>query len=231
VEALLGRLSATSRAQLTWVKAPIASGLARLYNEPFTDALLDEVVDAVLRPMSSLGKAIAELLAENPDRLRAAIVEDVERDREKLLAYVQDPDATDTAQWVFGLMRAVFDVLLSHVDPALLPMFYDVELDQALTDDKFRSFMRGQVALMAAVQAAKTQARPESVIDLLDVAFLQLIAVRDYLRKHGLWITAFPNETAEKRRHDTLHYAHRVREVLTNEDWEGLDEARFRDLR
>jgi len=35
-------------------------------------------------------------------------------------------------------------------------MFYDVEFDQALTDDKFRSFMRGQVALMAAVQGAKT---------------------------------------------------------------------------
>jgi hypothetical protein len=231
VEALLGRLPAATRAQLAWVKAPIASGLARLYTDPFSDELLNEVVEQVLRPMSSLGRAIAEVLAENPDRLRAAIVEDIERDRGKLLAYIQDADAADTAQWVFGLMRSLFDVLLSHLDPALLPMFYDADFDQALADDKLRSLMRGQVALMAAMQGVKEQAAPDRIVDLLDIAFLQLIAIRDYLRKHGLWITAFPDETPEKRRQDTLRYAHRVRDVLTNEDWEGFDEARFRDLR
>jgi len=84
---------------------------------------------------------------------------------------------------------------------------------------------------MAALDGVKAEAPPDKVAELLDIAFLELIAVRDHLRQHDLWISPFPEETSEERRQDTLRYAERLREVFTADDWGSFGEARLGDLR
>lgn len=232
VEALLAKLPASARAQVAWVKAPILDGVRRLRTEAFSDALLDEVVATTLRPLAALGRTFVELMAANRDLLRASIMEDFERDRTRLQAYVADPDAADTADWGLGFLRSFYDATLTYVEPGQLPTSYDnEELEQALENKAFRALMRGQVALMAALEGVKAEASPDKVVELLDIAFLQLVDVRDHLRQHGLWISAFPEETPEERRQGALRYAERLREVLTDDDWGSFGEARLGDLR
>jgi hypothetical protein len=230
VEALLAKLPAAARAQVAWVKAPILEGVRRLQTEAFSDALLDEVVAATLRPLAALGRTFAELMAVNRDLLRASIMEDFERDRTRLQAYV-DADAADTAAWGLGFLRSFYDAVLTYVGPSQVPTLHDDEVEHAFDIKPFRTLMRGQVALMAALEGVKAEAPSSKVAELLDIAFLQLIDVRDHLRQQGLWISAFPDETSEERRQDALRYAERLREIFSDDDWGSFGEARLGDLR
>lgn len=231
VDALLAKLPAAARAQMAWVKAPIFDGLRRLRTEAFSDVLLDEVVAVTLQPLTALGRTFVELMAANRDLLRASLMDDFERDRTRLQAYVADADAADTAAWGLGFLRSFYDAMLSYVEPGQLPTFYGDQLEQAFEKKPLRSLIRGQVALMAGVEGVKADAPREKVVELLDIAFLELIDVRDSLRQHGLWISAFPEETSEQRRRDVVRYAGRLRELLSDEDWRSFDEARLGDLR
>lgn len=67
--------------------------------------------------------------------------------------------------------------------------------------------------------------------ELIDVAFLEFMQVRDQLRREGFWLSPFPGETSDDRRKDALKYALRLREALRESDWKELDDARMGDLR
>jgi hypothetical protein len=101
----------------------------------------------------------------------------------------------------------------------------------ALEDSRMADLLRGQIALMGAIEAVKSEALPEKVVEWVEVAFLRLMRARDHFRQVGFWVSPFPEETTEQRRQDTLRYAQRLREVLTDDDWATLGQARFGDLR
>lgn len=230
VDALLERLPPTERARVAWAKPPIAEALGRLQVEPVAEALLDEIMRTIAVPLQTLGRTILELMHENPELLRAAVMDDFARELGRVESYVNDADAVDTARWAFGFLRSFFNAtlpLLSLVQPSEL----DGLLSPSLEDSKLIGLMRGHIALMGSVEAAKSEAPRELVIELIEVAFLQLMRTRDHLRQLGVWISPFPEETTEQRRHDALRYADRLREILTADDWKNFEQARFGDLR
>ena len=72
---------------------------------------------------------------------------------------------------------------------------------------------------------------PDRCASLIDAAFMAFMAFRSSLREHGVWLSPFPNETSEERRESLLRYASRLRETLTEQDWQTLDGARMGNLR
>ncbi|HKY39235.1 MAG TPA: hypothetical protein VJN18_25030 [Polyangiaceae bacterium] len=230
VDALLERLPAQVGESLGWTKAPIAAQLGRLQRGVVSDALLDEVARAIAAPLEALGRTFRELMATNQDVLRAAVMDDIERDQRRVQAYVDDADAIDTADWAFGLLRSFFNATLAVFGLAV-PSELQSTLQQGLEDWRLADLLRGQIAVMGAIEAVKSQAPREKVVELIEVAFLRLMRARDHLRKVGLWAAPYPEETTGQRRQDTPRYAQRVREVFTDEDWVNFGQARFGDLR
>jgi len=230
VEALLERLPAQVRANLEWTKAPIAAELRRLQGESVTDVLLDDVTRAIAAPLQTLGRAFWELMTANHDVLRAAVMDDLAKDERRVQAYVDDADAVDTAEWAFGFLRSFFNATLPFFE-LVVPSELENAVQQGLEDSRMADLLRGQIALMGAIEAVKSEAQREKVVELVEVAFLRLMRARDHFRQVGFWVSPFPEETTEQRRQDTLRYAQRLREVLTDEDWATFGQARFGDLR
>ena len=230
VDALLERLPAQVRANLAWTKAPIAAQLQRLQSESVADALLDEVARAIAAPLQTLGRTFLELMAANQDVLRAAVMDDIGRDQRRVQSYVDDADAVDTAEWAFGFLRSFFNATLPLLE-LVVPSQLENAIHHGLEDSRMADLLRGQIALMGAIEAVKSEAPREKVVELVEVAFLRLMRARDHFRQVGFWVSPFPEETTEQRRHDTLRYAQRLREVLTDDDWATFGQARFGDLR
>jgi len=230
VDALLERLPAQVRANLAWTKAPIAEQLRRLQSESVADALLDDVARAIAAPLQTLGRAFLEFMAANQDVLRAAVMDDIGRDQRRVESYVDDADAVDTAQWAFGFLRSFFNVTLPLLE-LVVPSQLENAIHLGLEDSRKADLLRGQIALMGAIEAVKSEAPRDKVVELVEVAFLRLMRARDHFRQVGFWVSPFPEETTEQRRHDTMRYAQRLREVLTDDDWATFGQARFGDLR
>jgi hypothetical protein len=230
VDALLERLPAQVRADLAWTKVPITAQLERLQREEVSDALLDEVTRTIAPPLQILGRTFLELMAANQDVLRAAVMDDIGRDQRRVQSYVDHADAVDTADWAFGFLRSLFNATLPFFE-LVLPSELEGKFQQGLEDSRIADLMRGQIALMGAIEAVKSQAPREKVVELIEVAFLRLMRARDHFRKVGFWVSPYPEETTEQRRQDTLRYAQRLREVLTDDDWATFGQARFGDLR
>jgi hypothetical protein len=231
VETLLRRLPAEARARVAWAKKPIEVALGRLRAEPLTDALLDEAATAVSRPLTAIARALWEAVAAAPEEWRASLMEDLQRDEERLRAFLPDDDARDTLDWIGGFCRTLFDCVFAVARPAPIAQLGQEAIERLADERDFRSFIGGQVALMAAVDAAKANEGAESARDLVDVAFLELVRVRNLLRTQGLWFSAFPHETTEERRRRVLVDAERLRRATTHDDWQVVEAARMRDLR
>jgi hypothetical protein len=230
VEALLERLPAQLRANLEWTKAPIAAELAKLQGEVVTDVLLDAVTRAIAAPLQTLGRAFWELMTANHDLLRAAVMDDIARDERRVRAYVSDADAIDTVEWAFGFLRSFFNATLPFFE-LVAPTELESAVQHGLEDPRMADLLRGQIALMGAIEAVKSEATQDKVIELLEVSFSRLMRARDHFRQVGFWVSPFPEETSEQRRQDTMRYAQRLREVLTDDDWATFGQARFGDLR
>jgi hypothetical protein len=198
---------------------------------PVTDALLDDAARAVSKPLTAVARAVWEAVAAGPEQWRAGLMEDLQRDEERLRAFLPDDDARDTLDWIGGFWRTLFDTVFAVARPAIVAQI-DQESIERLTDERdFRSFIGGQVALMAAVDAAKANEGAERARDLVEVAFLELVRVRNLLRAQGLWFSAFPHETTEDRRRRIIADADRLRRAITDDDWQVVEAARMRDLR
>lgn len=230
VDALLERLPAQVRASLVWTKAPIAAQLRRLHNEAVTDALFDEVIRAIAAPLQALGRTFLDVMAANQDVLRAAVMGDMGRDQRRVQSYLDDADAVDTADWVFGFLRSFFNATLPLLE-LVVPSELENAIHSGLEDSRMADLLRGQIALMGAIEAVKVEAPRDKVVEMVEIAFLRLMRARDHFRQVGFWVSPFPEETTEQRRQDTLRYAERLREVLTDEDWANFGQARFGDLR
>lgn len=231
VEALLDRLPAEVRARVIWAKRPIEQALHRLRGEPLTDTLLTETATVVVSPLVSLSGAVWQAIA-NRDELRAALLEDFEREETQLREYLGDEDALDTLTWLVAFWRSLLSMVLSLTTPAALAAALDEEtIAEFANDPRLTPMYKSRVALMAALECSKKGDPPGRAIELLDLAFLEMMKVRESMRQDGLWLALFPNETTTERRKATLQYALKLRDSLSDDDWKVLDQARMRDLR
>ena len=129
------------------------------------------------------------------------------------------------------MLRSYFDFVLTIAHPDLILSVPDDALATIMENDDFQSLLAGQVALLGAIDAAKTNADVDRARDLLDVAFLELNKARVALRRHGLWLTPFPNETPDQRGARAIRYAERIRDALSEADMQALEGSLLRDLR
>ncbi len=182
-------------------------------------------------PLRALTKPFLELLAANRDELRAALMEDLQRDEVRLTAYLEDPDAVNTLTWVLAFLRSLYGTVVTLLDPAQLAALGNEEVEEHLQDQRWLPMLKGQIAVMAALDAMKDGDPPDRSIELIETAFLAFMDIRDHLRREGVWLSPFPSETSEERRSGALKYGLRLRDTLTDSDWKALDHARMGDLR
>jgi hypothetical protein len=230
VEQALARLPAETRAQVAWAKKPIESGLARLRTEVLTDNLIADVAEQIWRPLASIGRVCWSLVATSPDEWRAKLVDDFRLEQQRVAAFVEQEDSRDTLRWILGLLHSFLGLTLSIPAEFLRPIDEGV-LDNLGTDDDFRPYLRGTIALMGVIEARRTGGDPQRARDLLDVAFLELNAFRAKLRKHGVFLSPFSSESVEERRRELLDSVNRLRNALSDDDWRVLERARAHNLR
>ncbi len=231
VDALLSRLPAEDRAEVVWAKRPIEVSLARLRAGSLTESLLDEVARDVWAPMAVIARALWQAVGSSPEEWRAKLVEDLRRDEERLRVFLPDDDARDTLDWVAGFLKGLFDCTFAVALPSLPLQLEQEDVERLAGDADLCAFVRGQVSLMAALDAEKAGVDPERARDLVDLSFLELVRVRNLLRGQGQWFSAFPQETTEERRSRALSAAERLRSAMTDDDWDVVEAARMRDLR
>jgi hypothetical protein len=230
VDTLLGRMPAEIRAPVAWAKKPIETGLARLRSEPLSDDLIAQVTEETWRPLLSLARAFWEIIGTNQNEWRARFVDDFKQEEKQLAAFVADEDSRDTLHWIVGLLQSFLGLALS-VPPEFVTQIDESAFVQLSGDEDFKPYLRALIALMAATEARRTGGDPQRARDLLDVAFLNLTKFRAALRKHGVSLTPFPQETIDERRRGLLESADRLRQMLSDDDWRVLEHARMRDLR
>ncbi|MBI2894417.1 MAG: hypothetical protein HYY06_12775 [Deltaproteobacteria bacterium] len=230
LETLLGRLSAEARAQVVWAKRPIDLAMARLRSDVLTEALLDEVTAEAVGPLAAVVGALWRAVGSSPEQWRAGLMEDLQRDEERLRTVLPDDDARDTLDWVMGFLRGLFDCTFAVALRGGPSRIGQEDIERLGRKADFRALIRIQVALMAAVDAAKVGESPERARDLVDLSFLELVRVRNLLQGQGLRLSAFPHETTAERRSRLVSAAERLRRTMTDDDWEVLEAARMRDL-
>ncbi len=229
VGAILNDLPARTKAGVVWVRPVFDKLVQRLQTEELTDDLLAEVTPEAVKPLASLGGAFWTTFAGTPEAWQATISSAIHRDV-GLLDQLLDEDRRESLLWIKGLLTSFFDLVLRHTliaDQAAL----DKAVTTATPPPAIRHWVTSQVALMAAVDLAKRNEKTERVGDLIDVAFLELLAFKDAAAKDGVWLTPFPGETKEARANRVLRYAELARGVLTEEDVAAFEEARLRELR
>jgi len=228
VGAILNDLPARAKAQVVWVRPVFDKLVQRLQTEELTDALLAEVTPEAVKPLASLGGAFWATFAGSPEAWQATISSAIHRDV-GLLDQLIDEDRRASLRWIKGLLTSFFDLVLRHTLIA-----DQAALDKAVTaaqPSAIRHWVTSQVALMAALDLAKRNEKTERAGDLIDVAFLELLAFKDAAARDGIWLTPFPGETKEERANRVLRYAELARGVLTEEDVAAFEEARLRKLR
>lgn len=185
---------------------------------------------AIVRPSLSLTNALWQTLTSR-DEVRAALLEDFNRDETQLRGYLNDEEAIDTLAWLVAFWRAFFGMVFMVFSPEQLAAIRPNDLEKLADDSELTPLYKSQVALMAAVECSKHGDPRERAIELLDIAFLEMMSLRDALRRDGFWLSLFPQETPAERRQATLRYARGLRSAFNDEDWLLLDAARMGDLR
>jgi hypothetical protein len=230
VEAVLGRLPAEVRAQVIWAKRPIQEALSRLRCGVLNDAVVEEAAMAIIKPSLSLTNALWGTVT-NRDGVRAALLEDFNRDEAQLRDYLNDEDAADTLSWLVAFGRSFFGMVFMVFSPDQLATIDPEELEKHAADPRLTPLYKSQVALMAAVECSKHGDPRERAIELLEIAFLEMMSLRDVMRQDGLWLPLFPEETPAQRREATLRYALALRDSLSDDDWAVLKDAQMGNLR
>jgi hypothetical protein len=232
VDAMLQRLPAEARASVVWARKPIADALLSLRREPLTDDLVASVAEGFFAPLQAVAAKVWEVLAENPEQLRAAIMSDFAREEAALGQFLNDANCMDTLAWITGFLRSfygtVFTVVPSHQWAALAAQ---QAWQDAVREPQAARFVRGVVTLMAASDEARSGADVVRARDLIDVSFLRFRESRDALRASGWYVSAYPFETSEQRRDALRASAIRIRESFSDGDWETISAARMGSLR
>jgi hypothetical protein len=232
VDAMLQRLPAEARASVVWARKPIADALLRLRREPLTDALVSAVAESFFPPLQAVATKVWEVLAENSDALRAAIMSDFAREETMLGEFLDDADSRDTLAWIIGFLRSLYGTVFSQFPIEQWAMLAgQQQWPDVAKEPRAASFVCGVVTLMAAAEEARSGTGVARARDLVDLAFLKLREFRDTLRAAGLHLSAYPFETTEQRRDALRASAARIRGSFSSGDWEAISAARMGSLR
>lgn len=231
VDALLHRLPAENRAAVAWAQKPIRDALRDLRKGELTDEIAQAVARQTWPAMQSVMLAFWRSFAQDRDAWRNALAAELQQDREKLERFVEDDDSRDTIEWLFSFLEVSFNLFLQFMSPEWIHSIPQDASSMLSDDPAFLPFLTGHLALMAALDATNDGQDRERARDLLDIAFLNLNQARSQLRRLGLWLSPFPNETTEARGARTLRYAERIRSALAPDDLATIEAARMRDLR
>ena len=228
-EAALRRLPAELRATVAWTKAPALAALARLESEPLTDHLLEDVGMALGRPLVAVTSALWKALASR-DAWQSELESALRQDTALMNQFLADTDARETLAWCLGIVRSLVG-LTSIVNMDVLERLHEEELASVVQQPQFVLLMKGQAALLGALQVARNHGDPGRAAELLEAAFMFLCELQDRLRQDGLWLNPFVGESPDERAERTLRYARQAREALSEDDAETLDAGRLRTLR
>ena len=144
--------------------------------------------------------------------------------------FLADTDARETLAWCLGIVRSLVG-LTSIVNMDVLERLHEEELASVVQQPQFVLLMKGQAALLGALQVARNHGDPGRAAELLEAAFMFLCELQDRLRQDGLWLNPFVGESPDERAERTLRYARQAREALSEDDAETLDAGRLRTLR
>jgi hypothetical protein len=232
VDAMMQRLPAAARASVVWARKPIADALGRLRRETLTDDLVASVSEEFLTPLQAVATKVWEVLADNPDGLRAAIMSDFAHEEERLGDFLDEADCRDTLAWISGFLRSFYGTAFTLIP---LDQWVAIAAQQRWRDaargPQAADFVCGVATLMAAADEARSGTDIDRARELVDLSFLRFKSVRDTLRVSGLHLTPYPFETTEQRRDALRASATRVREAFSGGDWEAIDAARMGSLR
>ncbi len=137
---------------------------------------------------------------------------------------MSDEAAQDSLRWITGLNRAFVAYMrgLSRADVAKISTVSATSAAEAILPDPF---VRFTAVMMAAYEIERAGGDVRRARDLVDVAFIEAISIRDILRGAGIKLDPFPNETNEERHARFLRAAAHVRASMTDDDWRVMDEA------
>lgn len=231
VESLIERLPAQQRADLVWAVKPIKDALGRLCREPLTDQLLREASLEVMRPLYRVVAAFWHSVVAHRDEWRAILMDDLRREQNRMRDILRDEEAGETLDWVFGFLGSFLDLSFAMVQPEHVVQMEQSWIASAENDSGFLAFAVAQATLMAVVEGSKSNISAERAGELLDVSFLEFVKVRNDLQRSQIWISAFPHESIQDRRGKLLASVARLRQSLTDTNWQVVRNGRMGDLR
>jgi len=231
VDAMMQRLPAEARASVVWARKPIADALLRLRRDPLTDELVASVSEEFFSPLQAVATKVWEVLAENSDGLRAAIMSDFAREEALLVDFLGDADAADTLAWITGFLRSFYGAVFSQIAVEHWATLAVQQWQNAAREPRAASFICGVATLMASAEEARSGMDVARARDLVDLAFLRFREFRDTLQAAGLHLSPYPFETTEQRRDALRASAARIRESFSGGDWEAISAARMGSLR
>lgn len=230
VDSVFARLPAESKAQLAWARKPIRDALARLAAERLDEQLLDSAAEAIWPALRGISGEFFRMMAERPQELAAAVMQDFGAVEDRLRKHLNDEDAADTLAWITGFLRGYFGLTASLPRHAWSSLA-EVPAEEFTKHREARLLMRGYVALLAGAELSRLKADPERANELIDISFLELMRFQQELDRAGFRVSAFPFQTLEERRERQGQYAERLRQVLGPDDDAILGAARLGDLR
>lgn len=227
--ALLDRLPARPRAELSWARPAIQRALESLHEGPLDEERLSAATRAFFEPMPAIAAALFKhlpasdnlaLANSGTEELRAEGFRNVD-------AYTRD-----MALDALTILSAIFRHFASDANGSRL----DVSTAEALNSaDALEAWTaspmaRAYVCLFAAnkMPPSDDPERQAHASELVGWAFLMLSSTLDQLARVGVVIDPFADEPKGER---TLRAAEAVRAVLDDVDLRILSEARMRDLR
>lgn len=230
VESVFARFPAESKAQLAWARKPIRDALARFAVERLDEQLLDSAAEAIWPALWSISGEFFKMMAERPQELAAAVMQDFGTVEDRLREHLDDEDAVDTLSWILGFLRGYFGLTASLPRHAWRSLA-EVPAEEFTKHREARLFMRGYVALLGSVELSRLKADPGRASELIDISFLELSRFQQELDRAGFRVTPFPFQTIEERRERQAQYAERLRQLLGPGDEAILGAARLGDLR
>lgn len=238
LERVLDRLPASLRAKVAWTRPTVRHVLARLRTEPLTDELVTSCAGEYIAPVLAISSTLVQHMS--PVELTAMAQDSASMLRADLAKATDvDPETLDTFDWCVSIVHEIhrtFSALMMDVDLAAISAPPTQAQIAELATPPLRGLITGQVLLAAAAGLAGDAASAgrgvdgERMAELVDRAFLALTEATDDLRRVGMRIEPFGDDTTAQRGQRILRAALHVRESLGQAP-EHLDSSRLRTLR
>jgi hypothetical protein len=217
---------------VVWLPTELTAAVTSFLDGPMDEPSLHSFLTALRRTTAAL-PSITVSVAKHPELLRSEL-ELSWRSEAGILSAALGSEAADAAEWAIRSWIAVMDLGLTVMDavPDELKRFL---LTSVETFDESKAHhgpvLRTHALIMAAIEGVH-RGKPQAVVaDLVLRAFDEIQTVINRLHAFGVQINPFKGETLAERAGRARRYAEHVRNALSDDDSQALDEARLRRLR